>query len=212
VGVGSEIIVLDDTGREYKARLDRVESQQCTAEILKIGICANEPAVKVEMQLCLSQREKFEGMLQKCTEVGVSGFVPILSNRTLVQNPGDVSDKYPRWKKIIREAAEQSARGRLPELEPPMRLMELVVNASTGNSLKLIPYEGERTCNLKQTLKDYKGNKISILVGPEGGFSPEEVKLARENGYQPVTLGKRILRMETAAIVAAAMVLYQLDE
>ena len=151
-------------------------------------------------------------MLQKCTETGAATFIPVISSRSLVQDVAETNKKTTRWEKIIQEAAEQSGRGRIPELKPAASLAQAVLQ---GQGKKIMLWEQERSTTLRQALSGVPANhsaEIALLVGPEGGFSEEEVQLSRKSGWQPVSLGPRILRMETAAIVATALVIYELEK
>lgn len=207
---GNEIILLDDQGFEYSASLCEVHDSHCVATVLSKNPAAGEPATRLTLMIGLTQREKFEMILQKCTEVGVSTFIPMISSRTLLQKNRDVEEKYPRWKKIIQEAAEQSHRGRIPVLQPVMKYDDALLAMQGDESLKLILWEDEEKTSFKELLQQQGGRNIVLIVGPEGGLSVEEVDAAKKRSFTPVTLGKRILRMETAAILAAGIVLYEL--
>jgi 16S rRNA (uracil1498-N3)-methyltransferase len=208
--IGSEIMLLDDLGFEHTAHLIEVNESHCTASILSKQPSLGEPATQITLLIGLTQREKFELILQKCTEIGVTTFMPIITTRTLIQKTSDVDDKAPRWKKIIQEAAEQSHRGHIPALSPALKYAEALAKPTTEDALKLILWEDEANLSIKQQLRAFKGKQVSLIIGPEGGLSAEEVELAKASGYIPVSLGKRILRMETAAIHAAGVVLYEL--
>lgn len=208
---GAEILLLDDQGFEYPSHLSEVSESYCTATVVSKQPSQTEPSTQITLLISLTQREKFELILQKCTEIGVATFIPIITTRTLIQKISDVEDKYTRWKKIIQEAAEQSHRGRIPLLTPALKYGEALAKSKTDDSLKLILWEDETNLSIKQQLRAFKGRHVSLIIGPEGGLSPEEVELAKASGYIPVSLGKRILRMETAAIHAAGVVLYELE-
>ncbi|PKN90252.1 MAG: 16S rRNA methyltransferase, partial [Chloroflexi bacterium HGW-Chloroflexi-7] len=207
---GSEIVLLDNQGYEYPSRLSEVSESHCTASKITKQPSLGEPATQISMLIGLTQREKFELILQKCTEIGVTSFMPIITTRTLVQKTSDVDDKSARWKKIIQEAAEQSHRGRMPLLSPALKYADALAQSKTDDALNLILWEDETNLSIKQQLRAFKGKQVSLIIGPEGGLSAEEVELAKVSGYSPVSLGKRILRMETAAIHAAGVVLYEL--
>lgn len=210
---GQQVIVLDNQGSEFKVELYAGVGDTLGGKILSSRRAAGEPHTRLTLYLCLSQREKFEWMLQKCTEVGAVGFVPVISSRSLVQNAKSVEKKYSRWQKIIQEAAEQSGRGRIPTLGAVLPFAK-AVQAAAASGLSLIPWEGETAHSLKGALKDMPegGQSIAALIGPEGGFSAEEVAAAQAAEIQPITLGARILRMETAAVVTAALVLHERGE
>ncbi|HNR02388.1 MAG TPA: RsmE family RNA methyltransferase [Anaerolineaceae bacterium] len=207
---GQRCVVLDDRGSEMVVILSQVGAESCTAGIIETR-SAVEPSTILLMMVSLTQREKFEWMLQKCTEVGAAAFQPVITSRSMVQQPEEVETKYARWRSIIREAAEQSGRGRVPELLAPARLTIAVEKATAHYQRCLIPWEGEQVRSLKEALAGRVFSRVAVLIGPEGGFSEEEVQHAVSLGFTSVTLGKRILRMETAAVVTAALILHELE-
>jgi 16S rRNA (uracil1498-N3)-methyltransferase len=207
---GSEILLLDGLGFEYPARLCEVNEAHCTATAQTKQPSLGEPATRLTLLVGITQRDKFELILQKCTEIGITEILPIITSRTLVQKMADVEDKYTRWKKIIREAAEQSHRGRIPLLSPTMKYAEAISSNHNPETLKLVLWEDESETAIKSVLREYGGREVVLIIGPEGGLSAEEVVAARHYGFQPVSLGKRILRMETAAMIAAGLVIYEL--
>jgi len=159
---------------------------------------------------------KFEYVLQKCTELGVVEFVPLITERCVISDLNTAETKLGRWRWIIQEAAEQSRRGRLPSLRPSMLFPQACDQARQRGGLALAPWEEEGQISLRQVLrtapegheKSWPPLTISLFIGPEGGFSAAEVELARRYGLLPVTLGPRVLRAETAGLVAAAAILY----
>ena len=207
---GDECVALDNLGNEVVGRLERVSPDTCLARVIEKRR-ADEPRVRLLMLLCLTQREKFEWMLQKCTEIGAAGFLPVISQRSLVQGKTDTLAKYERWQMILKEAAEQSGRGMIPQLLPPANLKEAVMSTRDEYALRLIPWEDEKQTGIKAILGEGKPARVAVLIGPEGGFSAEEVQTATQAGFLRVTLGKRILRMETAAVVSAALIFHELE-
>ncbi len=209
---GERVTGLDNQGSEYLLELMQVDSSGVSAEIREKYPTSGEPSVRLALYIGLTQREKIEFIFQKCTEVGVSVFAPFISSRTLVQDARDSDKKSERWRKILQEAAEQSGRGRIPELRPAVKFELAVQQARSQNDLSLIAWEEERAAHMKAALSSpSSAMRIGLFVGPEGGFSAGEVDLARSAGLSPITLGARILRMETAAVVAAALVLYEIE-
>jgi 16S rRNA (uracil1498-N3)-methyltransferase len=210
---GDHVVILDDTGWEYEADLARV-----TRDHVKGVICekrpAAEPGTKITLYQALPKSNKFEFILQKCTELGVSGFVPVVSERCVAGLPRD--KRVERWHRIIVEAAEQSQRGRLPTLEPALPF-EKACQSAIG--LSLLAWEGEKTSGLRSVLRNeiYRKRIISdkhylsvnLFIGPEGGFSPFEVEFARDCGIAPISLGGRLVRSETAGLVAATAIFYE---
>ena len=217
---GDQVIALDGRGGEYTVRIDYLSPEKAGGEITAKQQAVGEAVCMVALYVSLSQREKFEWILQKCTEVGVSIFIPVVSERSLVQKLDVPQKKMDRWNSIIREAAEQSGRGRLPVLSPPKKFQEAVESSRSDHDLALMLWEQERTTTIRKTLvsKNHTAGttpeplSVAILIGPEGGFSSSEVEASKQAGIKPVTLGRRILRMETAAVVAAALVLHELGD
>lgn len=211
--VGDEIVVLDNTGAEYLLRLDTVDREAATGTVIRKSQGHGEASVSITLYQGILKADRFEYVLQKGTEVGITSFVPVNCHRTISQNAPSLA-RYERWRKIITEAAEQSGRGRIPVLSDAVSF-DSACSQSDGPSL--IPWEEESLVGLKSTLTKWTSSGhppsvLNIFIGPEGGFTGDEVALARECGVIPVTLGRRILRADTAGIVTATAVLYELGE
>ena len=211
---GDEVVVLDDTGWEYVVSLSAVAPAQTEGRITGRRAACGEPAIRLTLYQAMIRPERFEWALQKCTELGVSHFVPIATRRTS-HGQGSVSvNRMERWRRIIREAAEQSGRSRLPELDNPQTLEDTL---ETAPRPALMAWEGERRRSLRSMLEDWRDEApelgtASIFVGPEGGFEPTEVELARKLGVATVGMGRRILRSETAAVALTTAVMYEIGE
>ncbi len=205
--VGDQFVVLDDLGWEYMVQITAVSNKQLIADIVQKQEAQGEPEVAITLYMGFMKRDKFEWVLQKCTEVGVSRFVPVVTQRSLLQATKIKANKMTRWQKIITEAAEQSRRGRIPELCAPMRLPDAF--AQMDAQLALIPWEEGKDVGVRAVLAGKRPSSIALFIGPEGGFAATEIELAQTHNIQPITLGKRILRAETAAIVAASVILYE---
>jgi 16S rRNA (uracil1498-N3)-methyltransferase len=165
-----------------------------------------EPRTRLIAYPALLQRDKFEPVLQKLTELGVASIVPVLTARGLVREPPDAA-RLARWQAILQEATEQSGRGRVPRLHAAMQFDETVKRASQEGAT-VFAYEEERHATLREALRN-AGDTVSIFVGPEGGYTHEEARLARDSGACVITLGPRVLRTETASPVLAALVLHE---
>jgi 16S rRNA (uracil1498-N3)-methyltransferase len=189
-----------------------VEADQVRGQIIAQQPALGEPRVELSMYLCLTQREKFEWMLQKCTEVGAGSFIPVISSRSLVQSAAETEHKRERWERILQEAAEQCGRGKIPQLQAALSYPQACEAAQHSGARCILPWEEERSCSLQQALGGERPSRVALLIGPEGGFSEEEAAMAVQAGFQLATLGRRILRAETAAVVAAALTLYELGE
>jgi len=211
---GQMVIALDGEGQEAEVRLERVESREAEGLVLLQRHAPGEPHFELTMLLALTQRDKFEWMLQKCTELGVTQFVPVICARSLSHAEREAQKKLDRWQKIVKEAAEQSRRGRVPGVSAVMRYQDALVNHSMQVGLDLIAWEDEDGQSLRGLMRT-AGRQVSqarLLVGPEGGFELDEVALARQYGFIAVSLGRRILRMETAAMACAALIMYEMGE
>jgi len=204
LGRGDRITVLDNSGWEYEVQLEEVGKESVRGVVTGKALCTSEPATRVTLYQALLKGDRFAFVLEKGTEVGVAAFVPMLCQRGVADAPQ--GGKAGRWERIITEAAEQSRRGRLPALHP---LVSFAEACRTSQGLSLLPWEEESESSLRSALRANKADSINIFIGPEGGFTPEEVELACAHGVVPVTLGRRILRAETAGLVAAAAVLYE---
>lgn len=209
---GELVNVLDNQGNIYLTSIVFNEDSIVQGQIQKKSKCDSEPTTKLSLYVGLTQREKFEWILQKSTELGVARFIPFISERSLVQKASSADKKEQRWQKIIREAAEQSKRGHIPVLEPAVEFRQALIKAVEENDVCMIPWEETKSGSISAVLGNSKPERVAILIGPEGGFSAEEIRLAEDYNVTPVTLGKRILRMETAALAAAAMVMFHLGE
>ena len=203
------LVLLDNAGWAYEVALLQVDKRQVRGRVVSRTPAPGEPTSQLTLYQALLKADKFEWVLQKGTELGVTRFVPVLSERSVVQEVSQ--NKLSRWERIITEAAEQSGRGRIPTLVPPTPFAEAVTQLPS-DTLALIPYEQEKTTPLKTPLAASPARPVAMFIGAEGGWSNAEVALAKRHGLTTVTLGPRILRAETAAVVAAALVLHELGE
>jgi 16S rRNA (uracil1498-N3)-methyltransferase len=203
--VDDEVVLLDGSGQEYHSRIAHLDRRAAAVEVLGAQTCLAEPRQILTLYQCSLKQDKFEWVLQKGTELGASRFVPVISERSIVRPAAALLGKYPRWQAIVREAAEQCGRARVPQLAPPCEWQEAVAEAQ---GLRLLPWEGtqeESTLHAVLQKELPKCASISILIGPEGGISASEAQLAAAQGWQIVSLGARILRAETAALAAIAL-------
>lgn len=208
---GDQIVVLDGTGNEFEVELDQMISSEVSGKIIREKLNHAEPKVFITLYQSLTPKDKFETVLQKGTEVGISEFVPVETKRSLVKASDIKPEKFERFQRIIQEASEQSERGIVPKLQPAIKFEEAIMQA-LEKGLVIIAWEEEDTNNLKSIVESLTNiNHVSIFVGPEGGFENAEIEFAKEKGAKTVSLGLRILRTETAGIVLAANILFALD-
>lgn len=210
---GDRVLVLDGVGQEFEVILQSIAHAQATGSITERRPAGGEPYVRLTLYQSLLKREKFEWVLQKGTELGIACFVPVISSRSLIRDTADSKpEKLLRWQRIIKEAAEQSGRGVLPQLSTPVQFPSAVAG-SASHDCALIAWEKASEKTIRSALKrDSKLVNIGLFIGPEGGFERAEFEEAVAQGISPVTLGPRILRTETAAVVAAALVFHELGE
>lgn len=203
------VIVLDNSGWEYLVQLTGQKGQNVIGKITGKQLGRPEPTVGLRLCYSLTRREKMEIILQKTTEIGVTCFQPFISSRSLVQDRRQNSARQDRLTAIIREAAEQSMRAKLPVLQPVLDYEEML-RAAEDCAVRLIAWEGtaivSHVCPEMLSIGENLNPEIALLIGPEGGFSSEEVALAEKHGFQQISLGTNILRMETACIAACAII------
>lgn len=218
---GDQIVLLDGSGREQDVELVQVTPHRVRGNVRATRPSRGEPRLAITLYQALVAREKLEVVLQKGTEVGVSRFVPVRCERSLPARGDGIDERrLDRWRRIVQEAAEQSRRGRLPVVDPPMRWDEALAGASADGPT-LVAWEGELVRSVRAAVRALLapippdggpaagGRHLSLFVGPEGGLSNAEVARAPELGALTVSLGPRILRTETAGPILAALVLYE---
>ena len=174
--VDDKIIVLDNSGWEYVVEITAVSKKSIIADIVSRQEAQGEPNIDITLCMGLMKRDKFEWVLQKCTEIGVTRFIPVVTQRSLVQDTRMKANKFERWQKIITEAAEQSRRGKVPELCQPTRLPEAF--ADIAADLALIPWEEAEDQSLRNVLAGKRPSSVALFIGPEGGFAAQEIGLA----------------------------------
>jgi 16S rRNA (uracil1498-N3)-methyltransferase len=217
---GDLVIVLDNAGWEIEVQLVAVDRSLVEGQVLRRRLASSEPRTKISLYQGVLKGSRFEFVLQKGTELGMVEFVPIIADRCVISDLDAVEKKRSRWEWIIQEAAEQSRRGRKPVLRPAALFPRACEQARHAAGISLIPWEEEDSVALRDVLhpppqhheRNWPPLTISLFIGPEGGFSTDEIATARRYGLVPVTLGPRILRAETAGLVAAAAILYELGD
>jgi len=208
--LGERVELLDGQGYAYETILIALGEADAKFQVVKRWAVTGEPLTHVTLFQAVLKGDNFTWALQKGTEVGVSRFVPTICARNVVEGLDGAEGKRERWAGISQEAAEQCGRGRLPELAPAEVLPQALSYQPEKGTLRLMAWEDEQANRLRDVLAGCNlsdGARIEVFVGPEGGFADEEVAAARRYGIQPVTLGPRILRAETAGVVAATLIL-----
>jgi len=210
---GEKVLVLDGLGSSYLIQLEEVAEEGVRGRILEEISLASEPPLEVTLVQSILKGEKMDWVVQKATELGITRFVPLVSDRTIVKlNPAKALDRQKRWEKIAQEAVKQCGRALVPEIAPVKTLEEVIKEFAEGE-LVILPWEGEQAQGLKEVLEESsQPQKVSFFIGPEGGFSQEEVEKAQRAGAKVVSLGPRILRAETAALAVSSIILYTLGD
>lgn len=205
---GDELTVCDGCGTDFCCTVSDVSASSVRLAVRSSAPSAAEPAVFCSVYMAFPKADKLEHVIQKATELGAAEIVAFPSERC-VSRPDDrsLAKKLERWQKIAASAAEQSGRGRIPDVIVLGSFDEALRRAAACD-LPLLPYENEQQLSLRSAVGNAEYKTVSIVTGPEGGFSPEEVRLAQQYQMKICTLGPRILRCETAPLCALTAVLY----
>ena len=202
---GDEINIFDGLGNSYKARIDSIDRASMKGTILSSKTFVL-PKVNISLYTAIPKGERFDWLIEKAGEIGVSKIVPVIYLRSVVKELSE--NKIERYKKISISASSQSWRADIMPIDKPVKFNEAAEKVSKEkDTLNVLPWESEENKNILSLLNENTDIKnINIFVGPEGGFDKTEIDVALKNNFKTVTLGKNILRVETAAIVAASIV------
>lgn len=211
---GEEIAVSNGIdGKEYRCGIEEIFEDEVVCALRFVKEDALELPSKVYLFQGLPKADKMELIIQKAVELGVYQVIPVASKRAVVKlDEKKAKNKIERWQGIAEAAAKQSKRGIIPQIGPVMT-MKQAVEFSKCAKVRLIPYElAEGMFKTKEIIEGLKpGEDVAIFIGPEGGFEEEEVKMASQSGIEPITLGKRILRTETAGMTVLSWIMYRLE-
>lgn len=209
---GDVLDVSDSAQWEYRAEILSIDEDLVLLSILDKQKFAREPGLSVTLFQGVPKQGKMETIIQKCVELGVASVVPVFMDRTVVVEKGNFSKKLERWQKVADEAVKQCRRGIIPSVCPQIKFEEMGTQLA-GFDLVLFPYENEENYSIKDCLRGLseKPKSVAIVIGPEGGFSDREAERMKAWNAACVTLGKTILRTETAGMAALAMTMYELE-
>jgi 16S rRNA (uracil1498-N3)-methyltransferase len=196
----------------YIGKILRIEKNLVTVKIAEIFKGNGEPSFNIILYQGIPKGEKMDFIIQKCTELGVKEFFPLLTERTVVKvkDKNKEKSKITRWTKIAKEAAQQSKRDLFPKIDDIISFDDMIELIKGENII--VPYEEEKNNRIRDAIKSIKNGRVNLIIGPEGGFAQKEIETLRGIGANTVTLGPRILRTETAGIVAASILLYELGD
>ncbi|MHB1485491.1 MAG: 16S rRNA (uracil(1498)-N(3))-methyltransferase [Saccharofermentanales bacterium] len=215
---GQNITVCDNCGTDHSCEIEKIEIGSVTVEILDRASSSNESGFDIIVYQGIPKSDKMEVIIQKCVELGAAKIVPVECARCVVKlnDAKDIEKKTVRWNRIAYEAAKQSNRSAIPEVADPVSFKEAVKSLSMAE-IAFIPWESEERQTIRDVLsgikiKDY-GKKpiLAFLIGSEGGFDIDEIDYAKKSGIRTVSLGRRILRTETAAPAVLAMIMYEFE-
>ena len=211
---GDALEVCDSKGTDYECTVKCLDRDLILLDIVSSRPSESELDKKMYLFQGLPKSDKMELIIQKAVELGVYEIIPTVTQRCIVKiDPKKEDKKIARWQQIAQAAAKQSGRGIIPEIKSPMSFNEALEYAKSLDAA-LIPYEKakgiEATRNIISDLKDK--NSVAIFIGPEGGFEEKEILTAEENDVKTVTLGKRILRTETAGLAILSVLMMQFED
>ena len=212
---GEEMLVSDGTGRDYLCQAEEIAGLEVTVRILETEEEVRELPSRIWLFQGLPKSDKMEFIIQKAVELGAAGIVPVSTRNTVVKlDPKKEEAKVKRWQAIAESAAKQSKRSLVPRVSGIMTLKEAFDYVeSQGFSVRLIPYEHEAGMDGTKTELDAAGpgQDIAVFIGPEGGFDEREIELALSKGVRPISLGRRILRTETAGLALLSVLMMLLE-
>ncbi len=209
---GDMVDVSDSVQWEYAAEIVSIDEDEVLLAICDKQKFAREPELAVTLYQGVPKAGKMETIIQKCVELGVYAVTPVFMERSVVVEKGNFSKKLQRWQKVSDEAVKQCRRGIVPEVRAQQKFDQMIGELSSYD-LVLFPYENETGRTIKDCLRGLtaKPQTVAIIIGPEGGFADSEAEKLDAAGAVRVSLGKTILRTETAGMAALAMVMYELE-
>ncbi len=210
--VSDKIEIVCD-GIVYLSIISAIQNKEVVLDILETKKGDNEPPIDIYLYQGLPKSSKMDFIIQKATEIGVKVIYPVITNRTVVKikNKKKEENKINRWNKICAEAAKQSKRDSQPKVNNILEFHEMLELLS-GETNILVPYEEEERMGFKNIFNENKNDKVHLIIGPEGGFEEEEITELKNIGGKIVSLGPRILRTETASLVAITILMYELGD
>lgn len=211
--IGDVISVISDEKIQYKAEIISLSNEMVKCEILEKKIDEKNDEPQITIFQGLAKADKIEYIIQKCTELGVYEIIPVEMKRCVVRlDEKDKAKKIERWKKIAEVASKQSLRNEILKIDKVINFYEMC-NTFSEYDCVIMAYEKEKNIMLKDVLKSLKHDqrKIAVIIGPEGGFDDSEAELIKNNDGKTVSLGKRILRTETAPVAVSAIIMYELE-
>ena len=205
-----KVVTFDGTGKEYIGFIKEVKAKSVTVEIVETKSPSGKESSKVTLIQAIPKRDKMDYIVEKSTELGVYSVIPVVTGRTIPDwDEAKKSAIVERWSKIAREASKQCGRSDIPAISQIRNFSDIASDAA-GYDLALIAALDDNAVKLKNTLNPFGGGKVAIAIGPEGDFTPDEIKLAKKSGFKLVNLGSRVLKSDTAGLFVLAILNYEL--
>ncbi len=209
---GDELFLCDGRGTDYTVQIAQIEKKKIICNIISKKKSDTEPNIKITLFQGLPKASKMEYIIQKTTELGIAKIVPCIMDRCVVKLSDGIEKKVERWRKVAYEAAKQSGRGVVPEVTMPVKFDD-AVKMLKENDIYFAPYECENMNTLKSVLLERENpSTVGFMIGPEGGYDLDEVEKLKNENVNTVTLGKRILRTETAGEAVVSMTMYEIGD
>ena len=211
--VGEVLTLCDGCGTDFSAKVTACSKDSVSLDIIDTTPCLAEPKVLVTLFQGIPKQGKMDYIIEKCTELGISRIVPVATTRSVVKISDKKSEekKLERWRKIASESVKQCGRGKIPEVTDVMSVAQ-AIDFSKNLDLTIAAYECENETSLKSVLSSQSPKTVGVFIGPEGGLDDTEVKMFCDADIKTVTLGKRILRTETAGHTVLTAVMYEFNE
>lgn len=214
--VSDSIMVFDGTGKVYTGIVKEAGRKSLSLKIIETRSVSEEKRCSVTLIQAIPKKEKMDYIAEKATELGVSSIIPVLTVRTIPEwGEAKKVSIVERWQNIAKEAAKQCGRTDIPEISPIMLFGDCFSRLGSGGiamttwDLKLIAALSDKAIKLKDVLKSCAGGRIAIAIGPEGDFTPEEIKAAESTGFKTVNLGSRVLKSDTAGLAVLSIINYE---
>lgn len=208
---GDTLVIMDGKGNLFESTIENIHYKEVKVKINKgIPPLPSSP-IEISLGQALIKSHPMDYLIQKTTELGISSIALFYSERTVIKSkPDHLRNKMDRWMEIMKSSCRQCGRATLPTLNPPLPFEEIIKNAPGKKTLRILLWENEDKTDLKKVLRSTRPlPHILTMVGPEGGFTGNEINLARQAGFKIVSLGKRILRTETAAVSLVSIIQYE---
>ncbi len=213
MGKGDSLVVMDGKGTRFEAEImDSSGKRELIVRLKRPLPVSPPPSIQISLCQALLKSSAMDLIIQKASELGVKEIIPFCSERTVVKISGEsATNKTRRWRQIAQSAAKQSGRMKASEIALPLSFHELMARWPRDDGMKVVLWEKEESTELKEILRAAAPsvNRFIGMVGPEGGFSAEELNMARQARFKPISMGRSILRSETAAIILVALVQYE---